>query len=95
VRNRIVSCVIVLSTLLAPLVLGCSSAPPCTVSPIEIEETREDVKNLDKSLQEAKEKVQALQSKLAEKQKEYDQKKDKPAELRKKVEELEKGSGRG
>jgi peptidoglycan hydrolase CwlO-like protein len=86
---------IALFALLAPVFIGCSSAPPCTVSPIEIEETREDVKSLDKSLQEAKERVQTLQEKFAEKQKEYDSKKDKPAEIRKKVAELQKGSGRG
>lgn len=94
-RKRAVVLMIALFALLAPVCIGCSSAPPCTVSPIEIEETREDVKNLDKSLQEAKERVRTLQEKLAEKQKEYEAKKDKPAELRTKVEKLEKGSGRG
>jgi len=93
--RRTTIALILLFTILAPLVLGCSSAPPCTVSPIEIEETREDVKNLDESLQKAKEKMRGLQAKLDEKKKEYQAKKDKPAELRKKVEELKKGSGRG
>ncbi len=88
---------IVFLTLLAflvPLLAGCSSPPPCTVSPIEIEETREDTKTLDKSLAEAREKAKQLETKLREKRKEYNQKKDKPAELRKKVDELKKGSGR-
>ena len=94
-RKRAVVLMIALFALLAPVFIGCSSAPPCTVSPIEIEETREDVKDLDTSLEEAKERVQALQEKVDAKKKEYEAKKDKPAELRKKVESLEKGSGRG
>lgn len=94
-RKRAVVSLIALFALLAPVFIGCSSAPPCTVSPIEIEETREDMKTLDKNLQEAKERVESLQERLAKTRKEYDSKKDKPAELRKKVEELEKGSGRG
>jgi peptidoglycan hydrolase CwlO-like protein len=95
VRKRAVVLMIALFALLAPLFIGCSSAPPCTVSPIEIEETREDVKSLDASLEQAKERVRSLQDKLSEKQKEYETKKDKPADLKKKVGELEKGSGRG
>jgi peptidoglycan hydrolase CwlO-like protein len=94
VRRTMIELIIVI-TFLAPLIVGCSSAPPCTVSPIEIEETREDHKNLDKSLQEANGKAQDLQRQLTEKQKEHDSKKDEPAVLQKKLEELKKGSGRG
>jgi hypothetical protein len=74
--------------------LGCAKIPPCTVSPIEIEETREDVKILEKDLTSAKERARQLSEDLAKKKAELDGKKDKPGELRKKLEDLQKGSGR-
>lgn len=73
---------------------GCAQIPPCTVSPIEIEETREGVKLLEKDLVEARDRAQKLSEELAAKQAELDSKKDKPAELRKKLRDLKKGSGR-
>ena len=45
--------------------LGCAKVPPCTVSPIEIEETREDVKILEKDLGSAKERAKQLSDELA------------------------------
>lgn len=74
--------------------LGCSSAPPCPVTPIHIEETREDVQVLERDLAATRERADELQAKLDEKKAELDSKKDKPEELRKKLEELKKGSGR-
>ena len=73
---------------------GCAQIPPCTVSPIEIEETREGVKLLEKDLVEARARAKKLSDELATKQAELDSKKDKPAELRKKLKDLKKGSGR-
>lgn len=74
--------------------LGCAKLPPCNVSPVEIEETREDVKLLEKDLVEAKGRAKKLSDELAAKQAELDEKKDKPEKLRKKLKELKKGSGR-
>jgi hypothetical protein len=65
------------------------------VSPIEIEETREGVKLLEKDLVEARARANQLSEELAAKQAEFESKKDKPEELRKRLEELKKGSGRG
>jgi len=79
---------------IAVLLLGCSHVPPCTVSPIEIEETREDVKVLDQDLAKAKQKEKELKERLAKKKKELAEKKPLPEELRKKLERLKKGSGR-
>jgi chromosome segregation ATPase len=62
--------------------------------PVEIEETREDVKVLQKDLNEAKDRAQKLSAELAAKKAELDSKKDKPAEMRAKLKELKKGSGR-
>jgi septal ring factor EnvC (AmiA/AmiB activator) len=75
-------------------VWGCAKVPPCTVSPVQIEETREDVKILDKDLAAAKQRAKSLSEELAQKKAELDSKKDKPKELRKKLDDLEKGSGR-
>lgn len=75
-------------------VSGCAKVPPCTVSPVEIEETREDVKILENNLVTAKERAQQLSDELARKKAELDSKKDKPGELRKKLDDLKKGSGR-
>lgn len=84
-----------LSILVALLfVLGCSRVPPCTVSPIEIEETREDVKVIQKNLDKAKQKEKELKEKLEQKKKELAKKKPLPEQLRKKLEKLKKGSGR-
>lgn len=73
---------------------GCSQISPCTVSPVEIEETREHVGLLDKDLTTARDRAKQLREELAAKQAELAGKKDKPGELREKVEELKKGSGR-
>jgi hypothetical protein len=74
--------------------IGCAKVPPCTVSPIEIEETREDVQILDNNLASARTRAQQLSDDLAKKKAELDGKKDKPGELRKKLDDLKKGSGR-
>ena len=73
---------------------GCAKVPPCTVSPVTIEETREDVKILDKDLLAARDRAKKLSAELAKKKAELDSKKDKPKKLRKKLDELKKGSGR-
>jgi chromosome segregation ATPase len=74
--------------------IGCAKLPPCTVSPIDIEESREDVKILDRDLVAARARAKQLSDDLAKKKAELDSKKDKPKELRKKLDDLKKGSGR-
>ncbi len=83
-----------LTVLLLTASFGCGSAPPCPVTPVNIEETREDVKVLERDLAAARERADKLQADLEEKKSELAGKKDKPAELRKKLDELKKGSGR-
>lgn len=74
--------------------VGCAKVPPCTVSPIDIEETREDSKILEKDLVTARERAKELTNELASKKADLESKKDQPAKLRERVDELEKGSGR-
>jgi len=74
--------------------LGCAKIPPGSVSPVDIEETREDVKILEKDLVAARDRAQKLSAELAAREAEHKEKKDKPEEMRKKLADLEKGSGR-
>lgn|GEM_PF-2872270 len=73
---------------------GCARVPPCTVSPVDIEETREDVKIVEKDLATARDQAKKLSARLAARKAEYNAKKDKPPALRKKLDKLKKGSGR-
>ena len=74
--------------------IGCSKPINCTVSPVEIEELKEDVAAVEKNLATARERRDNLTKELAVKQADLDSKKDKPAELRARLEELRRGSGR-
>jgi chromosome segregation ATPase len=74
--------------------IGCSKPVTCTVSPVEIEELREDVAVVQKNLATARERRDNLNKELAVKEADLDSKKDKPAELRTRLEELRRGSGR-
>lgn len=73
---------------------GCSKAVTCAVSPVEIEELKEDVAAVEKNLATARERSDNLAKELAIKQVDLDSKKEKPAELRARLEELRRGSGR-
>ncbi len=83
-----------LTVILLTASFGCSSAPPCPVTPIHIEETREDVKVLERDLAAARDRADKLKTELEEKKARLEERKDKPDELRKKLDELKKGSGR-
>jgi len=82
------------AVLLLTASFGCSSAPPCPVTPINIEETREDAKVLERDLTAARDRADKLKAELDEKQAKLNERKDKPDELRQKLDELKKGSGR-
>lgn len=73
---------------------GCAGVPPSSVSPVDIEETREDVKILEKDLVAARARAQKLSAELTAREAEREEKKDKPEEMRKKLADLKKGSGR-
>jgi septal ring factor EnvC (AmiA/AmiB activator) len=83
-----------LTAILLTAAFGCSSAPPCPVTPIHIEETREDVKVLERDLAAARDRADKLKAELDEKKARLEERKDKPEELRQKLDELKKGSGR-
>lgn len=74
--------------------VSCSKVETCSVSPVEIEELREDISIIDKDLAGVNERAQALADDLAAKQADLDSKKDKPAQLRARLEQLKRGSGR-
>ena len=76
------------------VVVGCGTAPTCNVSPVEIEELREDLAGVQKNLATARERADELSKELATKQADLATKKGKPDELRARLEALRKGSGR-
>ena len=73
---------------------GCSTAPTCKVSPVELEELREDIAVLQKDLQSARDREAQLAADLAAKKADLETKRGKPAELRAQLEQIRKGSGR-
>ena len=79
---------------LAVVSTGCAKIESCAVSPVEIEELREDISVIDKDLAGVHERAQALSEELAAKQADLNSKKDKPAELRAQLDLLKRGSGR-
>ncbi len=82
------------ATCAAVMLTGCSKVETCNVSPIEIEELREDISVIDKDLAVVHDRARQLSEELATKQAELDSKKDKPDELRRRLELLKRGSGR-
>ncbi len=76
------------------MVVGCGTAPTCNVSPVEIEELREDLAGVQKNLATARERSDNLDKELAAKQADLATKKGKPDELRARLEAMRKGSGR-
>ena len=79
---------------LCVMLVGCGKPSTCNVSPVEIEELREDVAGVQKNLAAARERSDNLSKELATKQADLDSKKGKPDELRARLEALRKGSGR-
>jgi len=87
-RLAIVACMV------SGVLAGCGKPSTCNVSPVEIEELKEDVKVVQKNLAAARERSDNLSKELATKQADLDSKKGKPDELRARLEQLRKGSGR-
>lgn len=74
---------------------GCASAPPpCKVTPVELEEMREDIAGLQKDLKLAKEKEATLTADLAAKQADLATKRTMPDSLRAELEQVKKGAGK-
>jgi septal ring factor EnvC (AmiA/AmiB activator) len=73
---------------------ACSTAPTCKVSPVELEELREDIAVLQADLKKARDREAELSTDLATKKADLETKKEKPAELRAKLDHIKKGSGK-
>jgi septal ring factor EnvC (AmiA/AmiB activator) len=74
--------------------VGCAKAPTCKVSPVELEELREDISVLQKDLKNAKDREAQLTADLATKQADLAAKRPKPDELRAQLEQVKKGVGK-
>jgi hypothetical protein len=74
--------------------VGCAKAPTCKVSPVELEELREDVSVLKKDLKNAQDREAALTADLATKQATLADRRTKPDSLRAQLEQVKKGVGK-
>jgi septal ring factor EnvC (AmiA/AmiB activator) len=84
----------VASALIALGGFGCSKSVTCKVSPVELEELREDIAVLEKDLATAREREASLTADLAAKKADLETKKAKPAELRAQLEQVKRGAGK-
>ncbi|HEX6789890.1 MAG TPA: hypothetical protein VF247_01150 [Candidatus Krumholzibacteria bacterium] len=73
---------------------GCAKTTTCEISPVELEELREDIAVLQKDLKTAKDRETALTNDLATKKADLESKKAKPAELRAQLDAVKKGAGK-
>jgi septal ring factor EnvC (AmiA/AmiB activator) len=74
--------------------VGCAKAPTCKVSPVELEELREDVAVLKKDLKSAQDREATLTADLAAKQATLADRRTKPDSLRAQLEQVKKGVGK-
>ena len=74
--------------------VGCSKAPMCEVSPVELEELREDISVLQADLKRERERAAQLSADLAAKKADLAEKRSKPAELRAQLEQVKRGAGK-
>jgi septal ring factor EnvC (AmiA/AmiB activator) len=75
-------------------IIGCSPAPTCKVSPVELEELREDIAVVERDLKAARDRAQQLRDELAAKQADLESKRSRPEELRSRLEQIRRGSGK-
>ena len=73
---------------------GCSKTTTCNISPVELEELREDIAVLQKDLKTAKDREAQLTADLATKKADLETKKAKPPELRAQLDAVKKGAGK-
>jgi septal ring factor EnvC (AmiA/AmiB activator) len=73
---------------------GCAKTTTCEISPVELEELREDIAVLQRDLKTARDREAQLSADLAAKKADLDSKRGKPAELRATLEQVKKGAGK-
>jgi septal ring factor EnvC (AmiA/AmiB activator) len=84
----------VVSAVFAVAFLGCAKTTTCQVSPVELEELREDIAVLQKDLKTAKDREAQLTADLAAKKADLAAKQAKPAELRAQLDQVKRGAGK-
>ena len=73
--------------------LGCSKMKPCAVSPIEIEELKSDIRDVDGQLADAKEALARVQADLAAWEERLAQRRSEIPQLEAELARLKKASG--
>ncbi|HET6462351.1 MAG TPA: hypothetical protein VFH33_01000 [Candidatus Krumholzibacteria bacterium] len=82
------------SVIISMCFFGCTKAVDCKISPVELEELREDIAQLQKDLKTARDRETQLTADLAAKQADLATKRGKPAELRAQLDQVKKGAGK-
>ena len=72
--------------------LGCASPKPCTVTPIEIEELKSDIRDLDVQLERARGRLAEVQAELADWEAQRAEKRAMIPQLEAELERLKKAS---
>jgi len=74
--------------------VGCSKTQTCKISPVELEELREDIANLQADLKKQHDREAELTADLAAKKADLEAKRSKPDELRAQLEQVKRGAGK-
>ena len=94
VRYKFIRRVVLIVVLCSVAVyLGCATPKPCTVSPVDIEEVRSDIRDLDAKLTEDQAILSKLQAVVATVQAQIDEKRAEVPVLQAELERLKNASG--
>ncbi len=74
-------------------ILGCAAPKVCTVTPIDIEELKSDIRDLDAQLAKANERLATVEAELADWEAQRDNKSTQVPVLQAELERLKKASG--
>jgi septal ring factor EnvC (AmiA/AmiB activator) len=72
---------------------ACAAQKPCTISPIEIEEIRSDIRDLERELAERKELLAKLEAEIVERQGLIDERRERLSSVQAELIRLKKASG--
>lgn len=94
VRYRILRRIVLVVTLCSlAAFMGCAAPKPCVVTPVEIEETKSDIRDLDSQIAQGKERLAEVQAELAKWEGQRDEKLAEIPQLLAELERVKKASG--
>jgi septal ring factor EnvC (AmiA/AmiB activator) len=94
VRYRILRHIVLVATLCSlAAFMGCAAPKPCLVTPVEIEEIKSDIRDLDSQITQGKERLADVQAELAKWEGQRDEKLAEIPQLLAELERVKKASG--